>query len=194
MFDWDGVFIEAYHPDRLRLYDERLGLTPGSLERAIGTGDAWRQRCLGHLSDDDYWDEAGRLLGCDLDAVRREIEASARLNQPLVALATRLHQRYRLALLANEPDSFEDDLIERYRLGRLFDTFVLAGQAGVTKPNPAIFLIALERLFVAPEETLLVDDQERNLVAIRSLGLRGLLYKDMAQLEADLREMGVVVE
>ena len=78
-----------------------------------------------------------------------------------------MHQRYRLALLANEPDSFEDDLIERYRLGRLF---------------------------VAPEETLLVDDQERNLVAIRSLGLRGLLYKDMAQLEADLREMGVVVE
>ena len=133
-------------------------------------------------------------LGRDLKAVRQEIESDTRLNQPLVALATRLHQRYRLALLANEPDSFEDELLGRYRLGRLFDAFVLAGQAGVTKPNPAVFLIALERLFVAPEETLLVDDQERNLVAIRSLGLRGLLYKNVAQLEQALREMGVVVE
>ncbi|WP_445167063.1 HAD family hydrolase [Mycolicibacterium sp. Dal123E01] len=50
------------------------------------------------------------------------------------------------------------------------DEFVLSFEVGVVKPDPRIFQIALERLGVAADETVMVGDSEENDGAARALG------------------------
>lgn len=50
------------------------------------------------------------------------------------------------------------------------DEFVLSFEEGVIKPDPAIFRILLERLGVAPEETLMIGDSEEADGGAKALG------------------------
>jgi putative hydrolase of the HAD superfamily len=59
-------------------------------------------------------------------------------------------------------------------LDELFDTVVDSCEVGLRKPNPAIYVLACERLGVAPERAVLLDDIESNLRGAEAAGLRGI--------------------
>jgi epoxide hydrolase-like predicted phosphatase len=59
-------------------------------------------------------------------------------------------------------------------LDELFDTVVDSCEVGLRKPNPAIYRLACERLGVAPERAVLLDDIESNLRGAEAAGLRGI--------------------
>jgi putative hydrolase of the HAD superfamily len=59
-------------------------------------------------------------------------------------------------------------------LDELFDTVVDSCEVGLRKPNPAIYHLTVERLGVAPDRAVLLDDIESNLVGARAAGLRGI--------------------
>jgi epoxide hydrolase-like predicted phosphatase len=59
-------------------------------------------------------------------------------------------------------------------LDELFDTIVDSCEVGLRKPNPAIYLLACERLGVAPERAVLLDDIESNLRGAEAAGLRAI--------------------
>ena len=59
-------------------------------------------------------------------------------------------------------------------LDELFDTVVDSCEVGLRKPNPAIYLLACERLGVAPERAVLLDDIESNLRGAEAAGLRAI--------------------
>ncbi|WP_167106532.1 HAD family hydrolase [Mycobacterium sp. DL592] len=55
------------------------------------------------------------------------------------------------------------------------DEFVLSFEVGAVKPDPRIFLVALERLGVSAEEAIMVGDSEENDGAARDLGCEFVL-------------------
>jgi epoxide hydrolase-like predicted phosphatase len=59
-------------------------------------------------------------------------------------------------------------------LDELFDTIVDSCEVGLRKPNPAIYLLAVERLGVPPERAVLLDDIESNLRGAEAAGLRAI--------------------
>jgi putative hydrolase of the HAD superfamily len=59
-------------------------------------------------------------------------------------------------------------------LDELFDTVVDSCEVGLRKPNPAIYLLACERLEVDPRRAVLLDDIESNLQGAEAAGLRGI--------------------
>jgi epoxide hydrolase-like predicted phosphatase len=59
-------------------------------------------------------------------------------------------------------------------LDELFDTVVDSCEVGLRKPNPAIYRLACERLGVAPERAVLLDDIESNLRGAEAAGLRAI--------------------
>jgi putative hydrolase of the HAD superfamily len=82
----------------------------------------------------------------------------SRLYDGVVGALQRLRERgLRLALVSNSEGTVEA-LIERLQLSAYFDAVVDSWHVGVTKPDPAIFLHALERLGVAPAEAVMVGD------------------------------------
>ena len=57
----------------------------------------------------------------------------------------------------------------------LFEVVIDSSHAGVRKPDPRIFRLALDALDVTPEQSLFLDDFPGNVAAANTLGMRGIL-------------------
>ena len=73
----------------------------------------------------------------------------------------------------------------------LFDLIVDSCDVGLRKPDPAIFRLTCERLDVAPEAAVFLDDTRRHVETARSVGLHAILVRDpwaaLAELDAILK-------
>jgi len=76
----------------------------------------------------------------------------------------------RLAVCANWDVGLHDHL-ERLGLAGRFDAILTSADVGAEKPNPCIFLAALERLGVAPEEAVHVGNEEADRLGALAAGL-----------------------
>ncbi len=76
----------------------------------------------------------------------------------------RLSKRYALGVIANQSAGCEKRLRER-GIGKFFRTFTLSAEAGVAKPDPEIFLIALREAGCAPENACMIGDRPDNDIA-----------------------------
>jgi putative hydrolase of the HAD superfamily len=61
--------------------------------------------------------------------------------------------------------------LERVGLVDLFEVFATADDVDRVKPDPAVYRVALERLAVAPEDTLAVEDSPNGLAAANAAGV-----------------------
>ena len=80
-------------------------------------------------------------------------------------------------------------IYERVSLDGLFDTVVISAEAGLRKPDPAIFLLAVERLGAGAEEYVFVDDLRWNCEAAAKLGMTPVLHRDVATTIAELERL-----
>ena len=71
-----------------------------------------------------------------------------------------------------------------------FDVLVWSYQLGVAKPDPAIYIFALERLGTRPEETLFIDDKRENVETAVAMGMKGMIFSNVEKLRLDLVELG----
>jgi 2-haloacid dehalogenase len=83
----------------------------------------------------------------------------------------------------------------RDREAALFDRFrgiVVSGDEDLTKPDPAIYRLALDRFGIAAEDAVFVDDRADNVAAADAVGIRGLLFTDADVLRADLAQLDLL--
>ena len=59
----------------------------------------------------------------------------------------------------------------------------------MAKPDPAIYLVACERLAVAPGEAVFLDDREPAVDGARAVGMSAVLFRDNAQAIAEIEEL-----
>ena len=76
-------------------------------------------------------------------------------------LLARLVERYRLGVIANQPLGTTERL-ERYGLGKYFEVCVSSGDVGISKPDAAIFRLALERADCMPGDAVMIGDRLDN--------------------------------
>lgn len=108
--------------------------------------------------------------------------------QLLNFIAAKKHEGSKIAIISNVAQYSFDQLFTREEQ-QLFDEIILSGNEQVSKPNPQIFAIALERLGEAAENCVMIDDAPENIVAAEKLGLRGILYQDFERFKAKLEKL-----
>ena len=80
-----------------------------------------------------------------------------------------------LGLISNVEDNMSATL-EKLGLTSLLDIIVTSQDAGANKPQPEIFIMALERAGVAPAEAIYIGDQYRvDVLGARGAGMQGVL-------------------
>ncbi len=119
------------------------------------------------------------------------------LSQPCaetLAVLERLAQskKYLLATLNNESLDLNQYRIERFGLRKYFNIFFSSCFLGVKKPDEAIYRLALQITQLPREECLFIDDRALNLECARNcVGMRTIYFQDPAQLQRELRELGI---
>jgi putative hydrolase of the HAD superfamily len=82
---------------------------------------------------------------------------------------------FTLGIISNW-EAWLDRLMVRLGIERFFGVAMISGKEGLEKPDPAIFLRALERAGVRPEEAVHIGDSIHDDVqGARAIGMRGIL-------------------
>jgi len=83
---------------------------------------------------------------------------------------------YRTGLVTNNVKEASGQWRSLVPVDELFEVVVDSSEVGMRKPNPAIYLRALELLGgVAPDEAVMLDDAEGNVAGARRAGLHAIL-------------------
>jgi 2-haloacid dehalogenase len=82
----------------------------------------------------------------------------------------------------------------RHRLGFLddFDAVLVSGTVGLIKPDPAIYLLLIERHAVDVRHSMFIDDSTRNVEAAAALGFDAIHFQSPVQLGEELRRRGLI--
>lgn len=120
--------------------------------------------------------------------IRHQFEHT-RVNPPLLDyIAGELKPAYKIGLLSNTSHDVFQSIFsaEQYAL---FDAAIGSFSVGLTKPDPAMFVLMCRELDVEPEACVMVDDKSTHLLAAETMGMRGVLYQTAEQTIQDLRGM-----
>jgi 2-haloalkanoic acid dehalogenase type II len=87
-----------------------------------------------------------------------------------------LKKHYQLGLITNTSEVSFKPLRKEFKLDECFDVIMTSYEAGVLKPSPEIFQLALQRLGVKPHEAVMVGDNPRDdVAAAEAVGMGAIL-------------------
>jgi epoxide hydrolase-like predicted phosphatase len=173
----------------------RLGLRPRELERRIDR--LWSGGDIGAVTLAEVERRTAKGLELDDGAVAELMtdawaEYVGSLNRELAEYLRGLRPRYRTAILSNSFVGAREREQDAYGFEEMCDTIVYSHEVGRVKPDPAIYHIVCERLGVAPQEVLFLDDVQANVDGARAIAMRAVTFVNNAQaiseIEAQIRE------
>ena len=110
--------------------------------------------------------------------------------EDMMNLVKRLKLNYRLAVISNSDPINSDNCLKKGYY-EPFEELILSHELGLIKPGRRIYEVAIKRMNTRPEECLFIDDQEDCLVPARRMGMKTILFKNIRQLRAELRSLGI---
>lgn len=149
--------------------------------------EASRRMDMGELTADLFLAELSRLQ--DRPVTLQELEANAKLDEEVIAIAEELKGNYRIALLSNAPSVFIRALLVEHDLERLFDEVIVSSEVGMVKPDADIFRLTLDRLGVDASEAIFIDDNERHVRAAEEVGIKSIQFVSASQLRNELENL-----
>ena len=164
-------------------------MTYQALEELVFGGESGRRAQLGQIDESEQWAYACQQVGWPVERVaefRAQFFAGDRLDTGLLAFINNLHQDYKTGIISNALSRTRALIEGPWAMGTLFDTIVLSAEVGVMKPDPRIYLLALQQLAVQPERAVFIDDFEHNIAGAQAIGMNGIHFRSPAQLVADL--------
>ncbi|UTI64172.1 HAD family phosphatase [Paraconexibacter antarcticus] len=188
LMDWGGVLTTDVFAS-FAAFCEAEGLRPDSVRHAFMKDPRARELLAefesGRLPDAEFETRFGAVLEVPepTGLIGRLFGGLAGNTELIDAVAAFRGAGVRTGLLSNSWGTSTYPLDE---LHRLFDVLVISGEHGIRKPEPGIYALAVERMGMAPEELVFVDDLPGNLKPARALGIHTILHRDNATTLAEL--------
>lgn len=175
IFDLDGTLIDTM-PLHYKAWDlamRRMGL------RAPLDEDLFYS--LGGVPTRRVAELIGQHYGLTLDvekvfhekeALFRELQADARLIEPVVEFARQAAKTHPLAVASGGPRDIVQRSLELTGLAPLFRAVVSADDVVHGKPAPDMFLLAAKKLHVEPARCLVFEDAEPGIKGALAAGMK----------------------
>jgi epoxide hydrolase-like predicted phosphatase len=197
IFDFGGVLVRMVD-DRPRLkLAEQLRVPLSTLDNLVFFSDSAQKASKGEIKVGQHWKAVGEALGMQPEDMPDFLErywSADDVNWELLDFIGSLHPHYRVGLLSNAWDDLRQTMHTRWNIDGLFDELIISAEVGITKPDPRIFHLAVERLSVRPAEAVFIDDILINVEAAREQGLAAIQFLDTQQTLVDLQGMLGVVD
>jgi putative hydrolase of the HAD superfamily len=115
-------------------------------------------------------------------------------NRPMIDLMRELKLAgFRMAMLTNNVREWEPLWRSMLPVDEIFETVVDSAFVGCRKPESRIYAMTLERIGIAPESCLFVDDVQVNCEGAERAGINAIHFRDNEQAIAEIRSaLGLV--
>jgi putative hydrolase of the HAD superfamily len=195
VFDYGMVLSNPPDMAARREMEVLTGLAPEDFEQRY-----WVDRLAydrGDLTALTYWAKFGADAGLTLgpDELTQLSAHDARMWTTTNAVMLEWQQKLKAAgirtgILSNMGDNVLERIVEIFAWVEDFDALVWSYQHGMVKPDAEIYHLAAEKVGVAPEEILFLDDRLENIEGAERVGMHGLQFSTVEQLRKDLTAKG----
>jgi putative hydrolase of the HAD superfamily len=196
LLDFGGVITTDFFAS-IDDHLQRFGLPRGRFRQLVTTDPAGRALYhrieRGEISQAAFERELAGLLGVDPGGLVGGMLAGLQPDQRIVQAAARARAAgIRVGVITNSGGTEPIDPYAGYHLHERYDAVIVSGEVGIRKPNPAIYLVAADKLGLPVGVCVLVDDVAANLAPAAELGMATIHHTDSAATVSELeRFIGV---
>lgn len=182
IFDMDGVLVdsEPFHVEieKQQFLLNQLPVSDEEHRRYMGVASnvMWKEIAERHSLNVSVEGitEQNRIESIRLFTELKDIPVMPELPE----LLERLKQKnYPMAVASSSFPEIIELILERTGLRKYFQVVVSSQEAGKSKPEPDVFLLAAEKLGVDPKNCLVIEDSKNGIKAAKAAGMRCIAYQ-----------------
>lgn len=118
-------------------------------------------------------------LGVNWKDLRKKHLSFQKLNKKVFNLCLKMQTKgYTICILSMNTKSQFNEILEKYKIKRYFKNVINTFDLKLPKASPKTIKFILKKFKVKPTQTLMIDDQDFNLVVAKKIGVKTILYKD----------------
>lgn len=194
IFDMGGVLVRTEDRAPRAALGLRFDKTYSELDQIVFGNQSSGRASRGEITARDHMLHVMRTLGLpETDAAIADFYAKFfggdEVDYEMIAEIDALRPRYKTALLSNAWDDLRNLLVDKWKINHAFDHLTISAEVGIAKPDAGIYTFTLEKLGVAPEEAVFVDDFIENIEAARALGMYGIHFQGKEKAMGELRAL-----
>lgn len=176
IFDFFGVISSEIAPIWLRKYfvEEEAKKIKTEIVSKVDSGE---------ITEMELYTQLGNLAGVTAESVLKDWMDLVKINDTLVNFIKTLREKYKVILLSNASDTFLRRILNKYELDELFDEIIISSEVKLVKPGREIYQLALDKIGVRPEDSVMVDDNIVNVNGAEQVGISGILYTSVEELK-----------
>jgi beta-phosphoglucomutase len=199
IFDMDGVLVDS-EPFNFEIENRQF------LLNGISITDEEHQKYLG-VASDVMWREIAERFNLQIpveqlieqnhtESLRYFAEIEEIPVMPgLVDLLNKLQaKKYPMAVASSSTPEIIDLLLSKTDLKKYFAVIVSAQEAGKSKPEPAVFLLAARKLKVQPQDCLVIEDSANGIKAAQEAGMSCVAYQSPGVNPQNQKEADAVIK
>jgi putative hydrolase of the HAD superfamily len=196
IFDYGCVISVVPTPEDFEPLRQAMGADSDAFHKAY-----WLHRDAYDLDDLDavtYWRQFGRDVGRDFSTPQLQEFAAldcqiwGRPNPVMVEWIRLLRANGLKAAVISNISRYVGDYLRRAGPWMEFmNQITFSGELKLLKPDAAIFRSCLEGLGESASQTLFIDDREVNVTAAQAVGMHGIVFHSIDQLQTALAPHGL---
>jgi len=155
----------------------------------------WADFKLGKITEDEFWTKfAGDLLIKEpIEDLVQECKDMIRLflvpNDDVMAYVNSLKGKLKLGILSNNVKEWVTYKNDHFKIDEPFDAVVYSCDVGKVKPEKEIFELILQKLRTKAEETIFIDNHDRNIEAAQQIGMQTVLFENLDQMKQEVNKL-----
>jgi glucose-1-phosphatase len=195
IFDIGKVIIDFDVERPLGILTQHTPLGVAEMKERLYRSALPRQLETGQISTEEFCSGIIRLLDLQMNpedlvsAWSTFFPDSLLLDESFFAPFCRSHP---MMILSNTSAMHIRFIREKFRILDLFHSFVFSFEAGVMKPDEAIFRVAESKADCLPGAILFVDDIPAHIATAQKLGWQAILFEGKESLENHFQHLGLI--
>lgn len=196
IFDFGGVLLTE--DNNWLLIDKTkklLGVDNKHLIKAWNF--AWPDARSGKINEDEFFRKFLQSLygnsSSELVLKLKSIYRKQAYGLDTLELLPKLKKNYKIFALSNVAKDWLLFKVNKFRLNNFFDLIISSCNEGVAKPNKEIFLSLIKKAKINPEESVLIDNAERNMKIAQKLDFQTILFENKTQMIKEMKKLGIVI-
>ena len=153
----------------------------------------WNNAKIDKIPSKKFWQDSANYLNINENKLRKDVLKFFKENKNILKLIKKLKPNYKLAILSNQIRDWLEEEVKRLKLDKIMDEISGSYDAKIAKPNIKFYKDLIKKLKVKPEEAVLIENQEKNILPAKKLGINTILIKNISQVKKELKKLNIKV-
>jgi len=153
----------------------------------------------GKINHENIWETFCKEINTSIDInILYESFINTPIDSKIMALIDGLKQQnYIIGMVTDNKKDRIDDIVKYYEWNKIFDVITISAEIGSGKDYKEIFLKTIENINVKAKECVFIDNQEKNLIIPKSIGMNVIYFdhekRNYEELIRQLKDLSIIL-